>query len=102
MAPPPEPAQLQVHGPLPLTVDAVPAVQRLAVGVLVRSAPFEEPHAPLTFVVDASLSEHDAVLPPLLPAQVHDHGPLHDGDTARARPVAVRLTLAVARRADRR
>ena len=26
--------------------------------------------------VDASVSEHDAVLPPLLPAQLHDHGPL--------------------------
>ena len=26
--------------------------------------------------LEASLSEHDAVPPPLLPAQVHDHGPL--------------------------
>ena len=46
--PPLEPAQLHDHGPLPLTAEAVPALQRLAVGALVRLAPFEEPHAPLT------------------------------------------------------
>jgi hypothetical protein len=51
VVPPPEPAQVQVQGPLPLTLDAVPALQRFAVGLLVRSAAFEEPHAPLTAVV---------------------------------------------------
>ena len=44
--PPPEPAHVQFHGPEPFTLEAVPALQRFAVGVLVRSAPFEEPHAP--------------------------------------------------------
>jgi hypothetical protein len=48
VVPPPEPAQVQLHGPLPLTADAVPVLQRLAVGLLVRSAPFEEPQTPLT------------------------------------------------------
>jgi hypothetical protein len=48
VAPPPDPAQVQSHGPAPVTVDAVPALQRFVVGALVRSAPFEEPHAPLT------------------------------------------------------
>ena len=47
-APPLLPAQFQDHGPLPLTAEAVPALQRFAVGALVRSTPFEEPHAPLT------------------------------------------------------
>jgi hypothetical protein len=54
LVPPPEPAQLHDHGPLPLTLEAVPAVQRFAVGLLARSALFEEPHAPLTLVVEAS------------------------------------------------
>ena len=50
MVPPLLPRQLQFQGPLPVTVVAVPALQRLVVGALVRSAPFEEPHAPLTAV----------------------------------------------------
>ena len=52
MVPPLLPRQLQFQGPLPVTVVAVPALQRLVVGALVRSAPFEEPHAPLTAVED--------------------------------------------------
>ena len=77
VAPPLLPAQFQRHGPLPLTVDAVHALQRLAVGALVRLAPFEEPHAPLTPCPEASFSaEQVAVVPPSLPAQVHCHGPL--------------------------
>jgi hypothetical protein len=48
VVPPLLPAQFHDQGPLPLTADVVPAVQRLAVGVLARVAPFEEPQAPLT------------------------------------------------------
>ena len=51
VAPPPEPAQVQVQGPLPLTATGVPALQRFAVGLLVRSAAFEEPQTPLTLVL---------------------------------------------------
>ena len=76
MLPPLLPAQVHENGPAPLTADAVPAVQRLAVGLALTVAPFEEPHAPFVEPLEASLSEHDAVLPPLLPAQLHDHGPL--------------------------
>jgi hypothetical protein len=72
VVPPLLPAQLHAHGPLPLTGDAAPAMQRLAVGALARLAPFEEPHAPFT----ASSSEHDTVRPPLLPTQVQLQGPL--------------------------
>jgi hypothetical protein len=50
VVPPLAPAQLHDHGPLPLTVDAVPVVQRFAVGALVRLPLFDEPHAPLTAV----------------------------------------------------
>jgi hypothetical protein len=75
--PPLLPAQVQFQGPLPLTVDDAPAVQRLAVGALVRVAPFEEPHAPFTGGADATIvAEQVATVPPLLPAQVQFQGPL--------------------------
>ena len=65
------------HGPLPLTVDAVPAVQRFAVGAVLTVAPFEVPHAPfMGCAATAFVAEQVAVVPPPLPAQVHDHGPL--------------------------
>jgi hypothetical protein len=75
VAPPFDPAQLQLHGPLPETEDAVPALHRLAAGAAVRSAPFEEPHAPLT-AGGSAFAEHCAVVPPFDPAQLHVHGPL--------------------------
>ena len=34
--PPPAPVQFQVHGPVPVTVLAVPALHRLVVGALVK------------------------------------------------------------------
>ena len=72
--PPLLPAQFQRHGLLPVTVDAVPALQRLVVGALVRVAPFEEPQTPFTPCADASFTaEQVAVVPPLLPVHVHDH-----------------------------
>ena len=75
MEPPLLPAQLQLHGPLPATVDAAPALQRLAVGAALAVAPFALPHAPLT-AGGGSTAEQVAVVPPLLPAQLHDHGPV--------------------------
>ena len=89
MVPPAEPAQDQVHGPLPLTADAVPALRRLVVGALVRLVPFEEPHAPLTAADEGA--PHTAVEPPLLPAQLHDRGPLPL--TADAVPALQRLVV---------
>ena len=94
VVPPPLPAQDHDHGPLPPTDDAVPAVQRLAVGLALTVAPFEEPHTPLTLVVEASLSEQVAVVPPLLPAQLHDQGPLPP--TADAVPAVQRLAVGLA------
>jgi len=79
LAPPLLPAQLHDHGPLPLTGDAAPAVQRLAVGALARLAPLEDPHAPFTGGLEAIfVAEQVAVVPPLLPAQLHAHGPAAD------------------------
>ena len=75
VVPPPDPAHVQVHGPEPLTLEAAPALQRFAVGALVRSAPLEEPHAPFTGCAEAC-AEQVAVVPPLLPTQLHFQGPL--------------------------
>ena len=48
--PPFDPAQVQVHGPAPLTALALPAVQRLLVGAAVKTPLLAEPHWPLTGV----------------------------------------------------
>jgi hypothetical protein len=45
--PPPAPAQLRVHGPLPDRPDAVPTVHRLLDGAPVAPFPFVDPQAPL-------------------------------------------------------
>src|SRR5512135_13995 len=73
--PPFDPAQVQVHGPLPLTVLALPALQRLLVGAVVKVPPLDEPHWPLTGGL-AIFAEQLAVEPPFDPAQVQVHGPV--------------------------
>jgi hypothetical protein len=47
VAPPSLPAQFQYQGPLPMTVDALPALQRLAVGAVLTAMPFALPHLPV-------------------------------------------------------
>lgn len=70
--PPFAPAQVQLHGPVPETVEAAPTLQRSPPdGAAVKSCPFAEPQAPLTL----SGAEHDALVPPPDPLQLHDHGP---------------------------
>jgi hypothetical protein len=66
----------------------VPLVQRLVVGALLSVCPFAVPHAPLTapppellllddeVAPEELLTEHCAVVPPLMPAQLQLHGPL--------------------------
>ena len=90
VVPPLLPAQFQRHGPLPVTVDAVPAAQRFAVGAVLTDAPFEEPHVPFTGG-RRSGAEQVAVVPLPLPAQLHDHGPLPL--TVDAVPVLQRLAV---------
>ncbi len=46
--PPFDPAQVQFHGPTPVTVEAVPALQRFDVGTVKKACPFAEPHTPFT------------------------------------------------------
>jgi hypothetical protein len=48
VVPPFDPAQLQLHGPEPLTAEAVPALHRLVVGAVEVGTPFAEPQEPLT------------------------------------------------------
>jgi hypothetical protein len=95
VAPPLRPAQVQSHGPEPLplssvTGDAVPPVHKAPPeGAAPRLAPLAEPHAPLSSA-GAGCAEHCAVVPLLLPAQLHDHGPLPvtlDADPVLQRPV---------------
>ncbi len=50
VVPPLDPVQLHVQGPVPLTDVAVPALQRLAVGAVVKVPPLDEPHTPFTGV----------------------------------------------------
>ena len=90
VVPPLLPAQLQVHGPVPRTFEAVPAEHKLAVGAVETVVPFAEPHAPVTGV-GVLLAEHCAVVPPLLPVQFHVHGPVPL--TAEAVPVEQRLVV---------
>jgi hypothetical protein len=40
--------QSQRHGPLPLTTEAVPVLQKLVVGALLAATSFDEPHKSLT------------------------------------------------------
>ena len=84
VVPLPAPAQLHVHGPLPLTVSAVPALQRFAVGATISVWPSDAPHAPLTAVTTSAclLAVQLAVVPPFAPAQLHVHGPLPLTDDA--------------------
>ena len=91
VVPPFAPVQGQFHGPLPLTVEAVPALHRLTVGLSISAAPSELPQAPLTAATFCA--EQFAVAPPLLPAQVHAHGPFAPPCTAEAVPTAQRLAV---------
>ena len=73
--PPLDPAQLQLHGPLPLTPEAEPVVHSPLVGAVLVMTPFAGPHWPLTGA-EASGAEQVAVVPPLLPTQVQVQAPL--------------------------
>jgi len=88
VVPPLEPAQLQLHGPVPETVEAVPVLHRLVVGADGRVMPLEEPQAPFTGG-GLSCAEQVAVVPPLEPEQLQDQGP--EPLTAEAVPVLHRL-----------
>ena len=46
--PPCRPVQLQLHGPVPVTLVALPTLHRLPVGWLVNTPPWAAPQAPAT------------------------------------------------------
>jgi hypothetical protein len=68
--PPFVPVQLQLHGPEPLTLPAVPAEQRFVVGAVVKLTFTDEPQEPLTAVVVVvePLGSLEGIHPPF-----HDH-----------------------------
>ncbi len=70
--PPLLPEQLHVHGPVPDTAEAVPDEHKLDVGLTVAAEPLADPHAPLVF----SGAEHESVVPPFVPVQLHVHPPV--------------------------
>jgi hypothetical protein len=73
VVPVPLPAQLQFQGPVPVTVEGVPALHRLPAGATVVITPFAGPHCPFT---GAAGAEQLADVPPPIPAQFQFHGPL--------------------------
>jgi hypothetical protein len=68
--PPLAPLHVQLHGPLPLTDDGVPALQRFADGLLEVATPLAEPHVPLT-----GLGLRGSPLTAVQPEPFHDHHP---------------------------
>ncbi|MGC2526050.1 MAG: hypothetical protein WA417_25915 [Stellaceae bacterium] len=84
-APDPIPAQVQDQGPLPDTLEAVPAEHRLLDGAETTPTALALPHEPLA----TSWAEHSAVAPPLAPVQSQDQGPLPE--TPEAVPAEHRL-----------
>lgn len=71
--PPPDPVQVQSHGPEPVTVEAVPVLHNPVVGVDVRACPLAAPHEPFTAASLDAIQEAGA--PPPDPAHVQFHGP---------------------------
>jgi hypothetical protein len=71
VVPPFDPSQVQFHGPLPVTLEVLPALQRFDVGAFSKLSPFADPHAPFT----SRLAEQLALEPPFTPSQVHFHAP---------------------------
>jgi hypothetical protein len=73
--PPFAPLHVHVHGPLPLTLEAEPVLQRLVVGLEPKDPPLDDPQAPLPPEEVEILAEHVAVEPPLFPSHVQIQGP---------------------------
>ena len=89
--PPPVPAHVHVHGPMPATKDATPDAHRPVLGAVCAGFPLALPHAPLTAVGPDLLAEQDAVAPPLVPAHVQVHGPVPE--TGEAAPTMQRFAV---------
>src|SRR6185437_12163762 len=82
-------AQLQLQGPLPEIIELLPALQKPVVGAVLTATPLAVPHAPLIIAG----ARQTAIVPPLLPIQFHDHGPLPF--TFEAVPALQRLAVGV-------
>ena len=69
VVPPFAPVQLHAHGPVPVTLVAVPTLQRFAVGAAESAIPFALPHTPFTIdVPDWVVAEVAAVFAEVFPA----------------------------------
>ena len=72
--PPFDPLQVQAQGPVPVTAEAVPVEQRLAIGADDKLELFDAPHTPS---IGAALHEAEQLAddPPFDPPQVHETEP---------------------------
>jgi hypothetical protein len=107
VAPPFVPLHVHDHGPVPESTEALPAEQRLEDGAEEKELPFDEPQTPA--VADggadvppppppppeliALLALQVSVVPPLVPLQLHDHGPAPE--TTEVTPLRQRLVYGV-------
>src|ERR1039457_3832895 len=77
--PPLLPAQLQAHGLVPLTEDAVPDAHRFVVGAAFVGTPSALPHAPVTGAICVTLIENagseTVLLPSLTVMMMPEKGP---------------------------
>jgi hypothetical protein len=91
--PPLEPAHIQSHGPVPVTAEAAPTLQRFVVGLVLAATPFAEPQMPLTGVTppEATGAAQALFVPPLEPAHIQSHGPVPA--TAEAVPALHRFAV---------
>jgi hypothetical protein len=78
LLPPLLPAQVQLHDPVPVTDEAVPAEHSPVVGAKITGTLLASPHTPFTRSGALQL----ALLPPLLPAHLQFHGPAPVTDEA--------------------
>ena len=85
--PPLVPLQVQLQGPVPETVEAVPLPQRLEVGAEVKSPPLLLPQEAFTM----RFAEQFAVEPPFDPEQLQLQGP--EPETVEAVPLPQRLEV---------
>ncbi len=66
-----EPAHVQLHGPEPLTAEAVPAAHKLVVGAVATVVPLAEPHAPAGAHAAFAYEHVPEFEPPPEPWQTH-------------------------------
>ena len=74
--PPLAPVQLQLQGPVPVIVVAIPVEHKFAAGMIENVPPLLDPQVPFTIWGVIELAEQLEVVPPYAPVQFQFHGPV--------------------------